>query len=282
MLCSAVFKALFDEKFGVQLVVSAPTSPGVYRYSNEDGVVLYVGKAKNLRRRLANYRNATRKKVHRKLRTLVQQARSLEYELCATEEAALLRENELIAELRPAYNVDGAFAFLYPALGLARWDKHTLLCFTTHPERFADLAIDWYGCFRSRPRAKAAFEALIALLDFVAHREKATRLPDYPRIKGSRLVGWRQLPPDLQTSLPAFFAGEHNQLLKALALKLLSKPRALQQAAEVQAQLDLLLHFFQTDAVRLREALASTSKTGTFIAQDERDALFIRAATKHA
>ena len=169
-------RALFDEKFGDALVPGAPTSPGVYRYASADGVVIYVGKAKNLRRRLSNYRNATRKKGHRKLRTLVREADSLVYELCETEEAALLRENELIGELKPAYNVDGAFAFLYPSLGVGQWDKHTLLCFTTQPEQFEPLGLTWYGCFRSRPRAKLAFEALISLLLFVAHREKTTRL----------------------------------------------------------------------------------------------------------
>lgn len=275
-----VSRALFDEKFGEELVLGAPTSPGVYRYASADGVVIYVGKAKNLRRRLSNYRNATRKKVHRKLRTLVREADSLVYELCETEEAALLRENQLISELKPAYNVDGAFAFLYPSLGLGHWDKHTLLCFTTQPEQFQHLGLTWYGCFRSRPRVKLAFEALITLLLFVAHREKTTRLPEYPRIKGSRLVGLRQIPRDLHEALPAFFAGEQLALLRLLAVQLLGKPRAVQRASEVQSQLDLLTHFFESDAARLHEALRTTGRDGTFVERDARDALFIRAARK--
>lgn len=273
-------RALFDEKFGEELVPGAPTSPGVYRYVSADGVVIYVGKAKNLRRRLSNYRNATRKKGHRKLRTLVREADSLVYELCETEEAALLRENELIGELKPTYNVDGAFAFLYPSLGVGQWDKHTLLCFTTQREQFEHLGLTWYGCFRSRPRVKLAFEALITLLLFVAHREKATRLPEYPRIKGSRLVGLRQIPRDLHDALPAFFAGQHLALLRLLAVQLLGKPRAVQRASEVQSQLEILTHFFESDAARLHEALRATGRSGTFVDRDERDALFIRAARR--
>jgi excinuclease ABC subunit C len=96
-----VSRAAFDDKFGEALVARAPTTAGVYRYLSVEREVLYVGKAKNLRRRLANYRNATRKKVHRKLRTLVREAHSLVYETCDSEAAALLREGELIRELKP-------------------------------------------------------------------------------------------------------------------------------------------------------------------------------------
>jgi hypothetical protein len=275
-----VSRAIFDAKFGEQLVSAAPTSPGVYRYCSADGLVLYVGKAKNLRRRLSNYRNATRKRVHRKMRILVREASSLSYETCGSEQAALLREGELIRELKPTYNVDGAFAFLYPALGFGAWDKHTLLCFTTHPDKFEHLGLNWYGCFRSRPRAKLAFNALIALLRFVAHQEKSTRLPSYPRIKGSRLVGLRQVPGDLSAALHEFLAGEQMVLPGKLARLLLSKPGALQQAAEVQANLKLLAHFYEADAVRLRNALRLDARAGCYVPQEERDALFIRAASQ--
>jgi len=84
-----------------------------------------VGKAKNLRRRLSKYRNATREKAHRKMRILVREAHALAYEICESEQAALLRESELLRSLRPPFNVDGAYAFLYPSVGVGTWDKHT-------------------------------------------------------------------------------------------------------------------------------------------------------------
>src|SRR5690606_29572813 len=100
------------------------------------GEVLYVGKAKNLRRRLNTYRLASPKKRHRKMRTLVRLASRLEIEPLATEEEALLREGELIRSLRPPHNVEGAYEFLYPSLGVGMWDKHLLLAATTEPERY--------------------------------------------------------------------------------------------------------------------------------------------------
>lgn len=271
-------KAAFDDKFGAQLVSNAPTGPGVYRFSNDAGLVIYVGKAKNLRRRLANYRNATRKRIHRKQRILVREAARLTYESCESEQAALLLESQLIRELRPAYNVDGAFVFLYPSVGLHINSRSVLLCFTTHPERYAHLELNWYGCFRSRPRVKSAFHVLIDLMCFVAHREKAARLPDHPRIKGSHLVGLRQVPGELTGYLHPFLAGEQMTLLSKVSHLLLGKPQAVQQATDVQTHLASLAHFFEADAARLKAALELVGLSSHHVAQEERDALFIRAA----
>ncbi len=80
-----------------------PESPGVYRYYNIDGVIIYVGKAKNLKRRVSSYFN----KVHDAARTniLVRHIHDLEYTVVNTEEEALDLENNLIKEFQPRYNV---------------------------------------------------------------------------------------------------------------------------------------------------------------------------------
>ena len=53
---------LFDQRFGVDFLAGVPTAPGVYRFLDAAGALLYVGKAGSLRRRLAQYRTAGRKK----------------------------------------------------------------------------------------------------------------------------------------------------------------------------------------------------------------------------
>lgn len=268
----------FDEKFGVDFIRGVPASPGVYRYLSVSGEVLYVGKAKNLRRRLGSYRSAGRKRVHRKMRALVQLAARLEYEPLQSEEQALLREGELIRTLRPPHNVEGTYTFLYPSLGVGTWDAHLLICMTTQPEAFQHLGLSWYGCFRSRLRVKAAFEGLADLLGLVGHREKATRLPARPRIRGSRLVGFRKIPIPVRESLPWFLAGQDPTFPADLARILLSRPRALREAAQVQAHLEALRTFFEQDARRLQEALRRLARPGSHIGREERDELFVRAA----
>lgn len=80
-----------------------PELPGVYRYYNSDGVIIYVGKAKNLRRRVSSYFN----RVHSVSRTnmLVRNIYDLQYTVVNTEEEALDLENSLIKEFKPHYNV---------------------------------------------------------------------------------------------------------------------------------------------------------------------------------
>lgn len=80
-----------------------PDEPGVYRYRNREGTIIYVGKAKNLKRRVNSYFN----REHESVRTtmLVRNIADLEYTVVNTEEEALDLENALIKEYQPRYNV---------------------------------------------------------------------------------------------------------------------------------------------------------------------------------
>lgn len=80
-----------------------PEKPGCYQYFDEKGTIIYVGKAKNLKRRVSSYFN----KQHdsNKTRVLVKQIRDIKYFVVETEEDALLLENNLIKQYHPRYNV---------------------------------------------------------------------------------------------------------------------------------------------------------------------------------
>lgn len=134
---------------------------------------------------------------------------------------------------------------------------------------------EWYGTFRSRPRAKEAFDVLIELLSHIAHRETTSRLPEHRPIRGSRLVAFRQLNAEVSARLRAFLSGETAEPLVFIAEALLEKPRARREAERVQECLQCLSSFYDTDLHRLRAALNAAGIHGTFVAQDERDSLFI-------
>lgn len=81
-----------------------PHQCGVYRFLNKDGTVIYVGKAKDLKKRVSQY--FTRgKSLSVKTQRMVSRARSLEYTVVETESDALLLENNLIKRLQPRYNI---------------------------------------------------------------------------------------------------------------------------------------------------------------------------------
>ena len=91
-----------DEHIKMILAV-IPEKPGCYQYFDEKGTIIYVGKAKNLKRRVSSYFN----KEHdsNKTRVLLKQIRDIKYIVVNTEEDALLLENNLIKQYRPRYNV---------------------------------------------------------------------------------------------------------------------------------------------------------------------------------
>jgi excinuclease ABC subunit C len=269
----------FDRKFGADFLRELPRTPAVYLFKGAQGEVLYAGKAKDVRRRLEGYRNATRRKAHRKMRALVRVASALEVRLVASERDALLAENELIRTLRPPYNVDGAYSFLYPAIGLGARDGCALLGFTTEPDAWRELALCWHGTFRSRRRALAAFDALAELLTFLAHPEPRSRLPRVPRRRGSRLLAFRQLEPALSGMLRALLAGESRAALAVISLRLVEKAAARRDAERVEELLRRLAAFYASDLVPLREALRAAGREGSFVQQAERDALFLAQRT---
>ncbi|MFC4220853.1 excinuclease ABC subunit UvrC [Flagellimonas marina] len=80
-----------------------PNSPGVYQFYDADGKILYVGKAKNLKKRVSSYFN--KKQEYGKTRVLVKKIHSIKHIVVATESDALLLENNLIKKLKPRYNV---------------------------------------------------------------------------------------------------------------------------------------------------------------------------------
>lgn len=88
----------------IKMILSIlPDKPGCYQYFDDKGTIIYVGKAKNLKRRVSSYFN----KEHdsNKTRVLVKQIRDIKYIVVDTEEDALLLENNLIKQYRPRYNV---------------------------------------------------------------------------------------------------------------------------------------------------------------------------------
>ena len=82
---------------------SLPTTPGVYQFYDVEDKILYVGKAKNLKKRVSSYFNKTHEQG--KTRVLVKKIRSIRHIVVPTESDALLLENNLIKKYRPRYNV---------------------------------------------------------------------------------------------------------------------------------------------------------------------------------
>lgn len=269
----AARKNLFDRKFGDEFIQGVPLCPGVYQVLDAHGVVIYVGKAKLLRRRLQQYRNARRLKRHEKMRTILGAAHALQITVCETDLEALLLENRLIQTLRPRFNVAGAFSFLYPCIGIARAGRELHLCYSTSPNEFP--MFDFFGAYRSRQITKEAFDALLEVVGILGHRQPSKKLTAYPRIRFSAVAGFRQIDDEWLDPLQAFLRGDSKSFLTQAMMALLEKPQARRHAEETQKWFDALAHFFTFDAVPLRKAVAANGLSGHFVPQAERDRIFL-------
>ncbi|NND78330.1 MAG: excinuclease ABC subunit UvrC [Maribacter sp.] len=91
-------------QLSLKIQISAlPNSPGVYQFYDADDKILYVGKAKNIKKRVSSYFNKNHE--YGKTRILVKKIRSIKHIVVTTESDALLLENNLIKKYRPRYNV---------------------------------------------------------------------------------------------------------------------------------------------------------------------------------
>lgn len=87
-----------------EIAASIPHSPGVYKYFDERGALLYIGKAKDLRKRVSSYFN--KNQANRKTVVMVSHIRHIEFTVTESEHDAFLLENSLIKHHQPRYNIE--------------------------------------------------------------------------------------------------------------------------------------------------------------------------------
>ncbi|MDR0205769.1 MAG: excinuclease ABC subunit UvrC [Bacteroidales bacterium] len=112
------------------LLKSLPEKPGVYKFLDEKGTIIYIGKAKSLKKRVSSYFN----KIHQepKLNILVSKIKDIEFTVVDTEWEALLLENSMIKQIRPRYNAMLKDDKTYPWLAVGK-DIFPRLYYTRNP-----------------------------------------------------------------------------------------------------------------------------------------------------
>lgn len=138
-----------------QFSPSIPKEPGVYRFMDEGGTILYVGKAKNLKNRLTSYFGDKNNMAYKTI-TMVRHAFRIEFTVVSSENDALLLENNLIKEYQPRYNVrlkDGK-SYSYIVIKNERFPR---VFFTRKLIRDKSL---YFGPYTSKYRVKILLEII--------------------------------------------------------------------------------------------------------------------------
>ncbi len=141
-----------------KISASLPKEPGIYKFINEEGTILYVGKAKILKNRLASY-FGNKKHQMNKTRALVKNAHHIEFTIVETEQDALLLENTLIKKYQPRYNVmlkDGK-SYSYICIKKERFPR----VFMTR--RIIRDGSTYFGPYASKTRIKIILELIKTL-----------------------------------------------------------------------------------------------------------------------
>lgn len=138
------------------IVQNLPEGPGIYQYLNSEGTIIYVGKAKNLKRRVSSYFN--REHEPGKTRILVSKIADIRYIIVNSEEDALLLENNLIKKYKPRYNVLLKDDKTYPSICVQ--NEYFPRVFKTR--KIIRNGSSYYGPYSHLP-------SMYALLDLIKH-----------------------------------------------------------------------------------------------------------------
>ena len=198
----------------------APESPGVYRFQDARGTVLYVGKARDLRRRVLSYFG--RSDLPERTRALVERARKLDFTVTASEAEAFILENTLIKEHRPRFNVLLRDDKTYPYIKLTTGETWPRVLFT---RRVSKDGHSYFGPFMGQRMARRLMD--LARTHFqvrTCHIEIDGKLPRpclYYHMKaclGPCVDGLTDAESyqDAVDELKLFLAGRHRELLPRL------------------------------------------------------------------
>jgi len=233
------------ERLGRKFFRRIPRQAGVYKMRDVQGKIVYVGKAKDLRQRLGSYRVANPERLGRRHLRLLQQVTRIEFELCASETAALKHEAKLIRELKPKFNRAGVWQGKPQFLAWRFVDQCVELSVQETPltgwERYGSL-----GAYARRLR-----NTLSPLLWLAVH--PGTRFQDLPH-------GWLQgrtgavieiecgvLTGEMSGALGNAFWGNHTLFLNWLALKLGNERPAFERNT-IAREIEELQEFFEQQA----------------------------------
>lgn len=155
------------------VVSQAPECPGVYRWLNEKGEVLYVGKAKNLRSRLKSYVLKTDSSLGPWKLALIGKIADVDMTVTATEVEALILEMQIVKELKPKYNVllkdDKNYVYVRVSMGDRYPDVTTV-------RRMDQDGAKYFGPYLSSYATKLTLDTLQEILDFRVCKNGLARL----------------------------------------------------------------------------------------------------------
>jgi len=261
-------------RLGAEFFKSVPQTPGIYIMRGADGEILYVGKAKNLRVRLNSYKRARPETVSRKVLRLLHFVVEIVWEECESEMDALIRENRLLREEDPPFNVLNTRPDTYYFIVLKPVPGGVIFRLTMHENAQKGLI---FGAFKGRALVREGYAALLRLIWVSQNGDERFEWP-------TRLT--RRTPPNIYTidlpqawwpNLKRLLSGASDKLLVELTERLLTNEKIPRWVyALIQEDIETVREFYERCPWKNRGLRRHHGVKGRVIHQDELDDLLVR------
>jgi hypothetical protein len=229
-----------EQRLGASFFQEAPRQPGVYLMRDAGGKVVYVGKAKNLRQRLTNYRVANPDRMPKRHLRMVHEVQRIDFELCPNEPSAVARESRLLRSLKPKFNRAGVWPGKSRFLTWRIQEMHLELAVVETPEpgwqRFGPLGGN--AAYLHRTLARLLWLAL----------NPGRGLTDVPagwihgRFVNPATLNCGRAGSEISAALGALFWGQPEEFFGWLSAKLAERTSLFEQRM-IQSELETMQEF---------------------------------------
>jgi predicted GIY-YIG superfamily endonuclease len=201
------------ERLGDEFFKTAPREPGVYIMRGQADRILYIGQSKNLRTRLAFYKNANPDRIPRRLTRLVHQVETITLERCATAVAARARELELLRVHQPKFNRADTGPRFHHYIDWKIADDIATINLHLDPPTYPEQEQTWHGPIRGRVLPCQALASLQRLACSATHQlRRCNELPLLP----TRLISTTVFNAHVVPALAGFLEGGSVDLVTQL------------------------------------------------------------------
>lgn len=255
------------------LLKSLPDDSGVYFMKDKSGNILYIGKAKNLKKRVKSYFNPSAKHTHR-IALMVSQVRDIEYIVTDTEAEALALEANLIKQHQPHFNVLLKDDKKYPYVCIT-WSENYPRIFITRKRRLTDKLDRYYGPYVDSRRLREILD--IIKRTFPLRQRSKPLYKDRPCLNYDlgKCPGVCQnlITPEqyreIISQVAFIFQGRTDELIKQLQtqMEIASSALEFEKAAQYRDQILSLQQLFSSQKVALPDD--TISRDAIALAQDE-------------
>jgi len=255
------------------LLKSLPDDSGVYFMKDKSGNILYIGKAKNLKKRVKSYFNPSAKHTHR-IALMVSQVRDIEYIVTDTEAEALALEANLIKQHQPHFNVLLKDDKKYPYVCIT-WSENYPRIFITRKRRLTDKLDRYYGPYVDSRRLREILDIIKRIFPLrqrskPLYKDRPCLNYDLGKCPGvcQNLITPEQYR-EIISKVAFIFQGRTDELIKQLQTQMETASSALEfeKAAQYRDQILSLQQLFSSQKVALPDD--TISRDAIALAQDE-------------